>query len=238
MLRVWCVCVGDKYSDDYVYRLKAMVERNLEQPFEFTCLTDRAIPGVDCYLTPVNWPGWWQKLYLFKAATPGEKNLYLDLDVVVTGPLDDLVSDQLSMPSNWAQSGHGGCQSSVMAWSKNYERITASFDPDLLSDGVSGNYGYYGPKRLWGDQEFITDLMGDPVEVTSFGSPAPEYLTSLGVVTEMQGIKSYKYHCRNALPHDAKVVCFHGNPKPADVKDQWVINARSYTHEPINSLAS
>lgn len=220
MLRVWCVCVGDKYNDDYVYRLRAMVDRNINQPYSFTCLTDREIDGIDCYKTPVNWPGWWQKLYLFSAAIPGEKNLYFDLDVVITGPVDELVSDQLSMPKNWAQSGHGGCQSSVMSWGYNYSEITLAFNPDLLTDRQLGNYGYYGPKKLWGDQEFITDLMGSPVD----NAPAR--------IKTMHGIKSYKYHCLNGLPPTAKVVCFHGQPKPDQVNDQWVIDARRYSPKP------
>lgn len=224
MLTVWCVCVGDKYTDDYVYRLKAMVERNLSLPFSFVCLSDRAIPNIDCYLTPVNWPGWWQKLYLFEAAKDiGGHHLYFDLDVVISGPLDSLVSDSLSMPANWAQSGHGGCQSSVMAWSGDYSFITDSFDASELHNPVDGNFGYYGNKSLWGDQEFITDLLGDPGN---------------GVVNAMAGIYSYKYHCRASLPNDASVVCFHGKPKPHEVTDKWVIDARNCSLQPIDSLAS
>lgn len=223
MLTVWCVCVGTKYSDDYVYRLKAMVERNLSRPFNFMCLTDRAIPDVNCYLTPVDWPGWWQKLYLFKAANNvGGLHLYLDLDVVVVGSLDELISDQLTMPKNWAQSGHGGCQSSVMAWGRDYSNITAFFDPNQIGAPINGNFGSYGPKSLWGDQEFITDLMGEP---------------GAGVVRPMGGIYSYKYHCRAGLPQGAKVVCFHGLPKPDQVSDKWVIDARSYPLQPRDTLA-
>lgn len=213
MLKVWSVCVGDKYSDDYVYRLQAMVARNLLQPHEFYCLTDRAIPDVNCYLTPVDWLGWWQKLHLFEAAVTGQ-NLYLDLDVVVTGNLDRLLSRELSMPANWAQSGHGGCQSSVMSWSGDYSYITRAFNPGLLDGYRAGNFGFYGPKKLWGDQEFITDLLGDPGK---------------GIVKPMPHVFSYKYHCRDRLPADASVVCFHGNPKPADVSDRWVIDARHYS---------
>ena len=213
MLTVWSVCVGEKYSDEYVYRLKGMVRRNLKQQFSFVCLSDRAIPDVNCYLTPVDWPGWWQKLYLFEAARGLKgQNLYLDLDVVVTGKLDALMSDQLSMPANWAQSGHGGCQSSVMAWAGDYSHITKAFNPELLTAPQNGNYGYYN--GLWGDQEFITDLLGEPGK---------------GDVKPMPHIYSYKYHCRAGLPEDARVVCFHGNPKPHQVTDAWVLDARRYS---------
>lgn len=41
---------------------------------------------------------------------------------------------------------------------------------------------------------------------------------------EISGIRSYKRHCRDS-PGDARIVCFHGRPKPPDTegwaKDLW-----------------
>ncbi len=214
MLTVWCVCVGDKYGADDVYRLAAMVQRNLRAPYWFRCLSDREIPGIDCLIPEALWPGWWSKLLLFRHATEGA-HLYFDLDVVITGDITGLVSASLSLPKNWAQSGYGGCQSSVMAWSGDYSRIADAFDPAQLS-APAGNHGFYGPQQLWGDQEFITALMGAPGECH---------------VEPMHGIVSYKYHCRQGLPAGVAVVCFHGLPKPADVSDRWVVDARRHTRQ-------
>jgi hypothetical protein len=204
-LTVWCVCVGDKYTDEDVKILRRMVRYHLHQRHWFRCLSDRKIIGIDCLVVDP-WPGWWSKLKLFEA-TDGQ-NLYLDLDTVVTGALDGLLSKPLSMPLNWSLSGHGGSQSSVMSWGKDYSFLPAEFDPDQLSEPENGNYGYYGPGRLWGDQEYITERMGDQV-------------------VSMQGVYSYKYHCRQAVPCGARVVCFHGDPKPDKVSDRWVIESRS-----------
>ena len=44
---------------------------------------------------------------------------------------------------------------------------------------------------------------------------------------DINHMKSYKYHCGDGLPDDARVVCFHGRPKPADVSDGWVKQCRS-----------
>ena len=156
---------------------------------------------------PVDWPGWWGKLSLFKPGIATVTNLWLDLDVVVTGSLDDLVNDYgqcaLAMPLNWAQSGHGGCQSSVMIWkqSKYMLPIYKLFDPkDARWPPVNDGY-------LWGDQEWITKLRDDGViDVTPIN---PDW------------VKSYKYHCRNGLPKDCRVVVFHGDPKPDDVSESW-----------------
>lgn len=203
MLTVWTVCVGDKYPDEAVRVVKRMVAANLSQPHNFVCLSDRQIEDVHCLIPREIWPGWWSKLLLFRHAAGA--NLYLDLDVVVTGPLDDLVSTRLSMPANWAQSGHGGCQSSVMAWTNRYPDLCDQFDPSKLEPPVNGNCGAY--EGLWGDQEYITRELGTP---------------GGALIDAMPGIYSYKYHCRQGLPADARVVCFHGRPKPHEVSDPWV----------------
>ena len=198
---------GDKYSVDYVYALKRMVELNLTTPHEFICITSQPMPGVNCIQPECDYHGWWQKLQLFKPGLATGPSLYLDLDVVITGSLDGLVEQyagcELAMPANWAMSGHGGCQSSVMIWrGDTCHDIWQSFDYEADS------------KRLWGDQEFITERLGDP---------------GAGRITKItpSQIVSYKYHCRTGQPKDAKVIVFHGKPDPHEVSDKWVINARS-----------
>ena len=117
------------------------------------------------------------------------------------------------MPANWAQSGHGGCQSSVMSWDAdyaNYRWLADYFNVGELTEPMNGNCGYY--KGLWGDQEYITSQLGSPGKD----------------IVSMDGVYSYKYHCRDdgRPPEDAAVVCFHGNPKPSEVKEHWVQAAR------------
>lgn len=215
MLTVWGVCNGAKYSDEDVRILRAMVARNMREPHRFRCLADRPINGVDCLVLDEQWPGWWAKLQLFRVEQG--PSLYLDLDCVVVGALDDLLSDVLSMPANWAQSGHGGCQSSVMSWRGDYSWVAAQFEPSQISAPENGNCGAYGLRKLWGDQEYITSVAGDP---------------GGGIIRPMRGVVSYKYHCREGLPSGARAVAFHGDPKPAQVSDAWVRRARSFTAIP------
>jgi len=201
MITVWSVLWGDKYPVDYVYNLKRAVARNRSLPHPFKCITDAQLDGVECVKPICDYHGWWQKLQLFAPGMALWPSLYLDLDTVITGPLDILVLDyidsDLAMPANWAMSGHGGCQSSVMIWRGNScHDIWHRFDYEADS------------KRLWGDQEFITELYGDPGDkITRL--PANQ-------------IVSYKYHCRTGLPQDAKVVVFHGKPDPHEVNEDWV----------------
>lgn len=195
MLTVFCVYWGDKYAPGYVQRLHAMVSKNLTVPHRFVCITDSEHdwPGVE-KIKPMHpgWKGWWQKIQLFLYATG--PSLYFDLDVVIAGSLDYLVpytQHNLAAPANWAQSGHGGIQSSVLAWSGQYSTPYTLFDFERESG------------RLWGDQEFLTELLGNDF-------------------IKLPGVVSYKYHCQAGLPEGAAVVVFHGKPDPHEVGDEWV----------------
>lgn len=212
MLTVWCVCVGDKYSTNEILLLKKLVERNLSKKHRFVCITDRSVDGVETLAPPTDYPGWWSKIGLFKPGVATNTSLYLDLDVVITGSLNVLVDHYkhctLAMAWNWAKSGHGGCQSSVMVWRGNCaHQIYADFDPANAHWPPINR-----PGILWGDQEMITKLRD----------------SGKLLVTQIRKefIKSYKYHCQDSLPEQCRVVVFHGDPKPGQVTDRWVAEAR------------
>lgn len=102
MKQVICINWGTRYGPRFINRLYAMVARNITPPFSFTCFTDSAegvraevrclpLPPIAAEM-PVNTPGQWPKSRLW-----GEKLgdlegpvLFMDLDVVVTGNLDDM----------------------------------------------------------------------------------------------------------------------------------------------------
>ena len=198
MLTVWTGAWGGKYSDYYPQRLKREVAKHLTIPHQFKCLSDHDIEGVETVSLSVDWDSWWPKLSLFSGVARGA-SLWLDLDVVITGSLDELVMRymgcELAMPANWAASGHGGCQSSVMLWNGD---LTFPFD--------HFRYEIDAP-RLWGDQEYLTELRDRGlIDVTH---------------TDEMYVKSYKYHCRQGLPENCRVVVFHGLPNPADVREEW-----------------
>lgn len=208
MLTVWSVCTGHKYSPEYVYELQRKVEQHLDEPHEFVCLTEHEFSGINCIEPKVLYNGWWNKMQLFQLATG--RSLFFDLDVVITGSLDYLVPYtrcKLAAPMNWAQSGHGGIQSSVMAWSGELQGIYDWFEKDA---------NVY-QARLWGDQEFLTEYLDDD-----------EW-------TRIPYVGSYKYHCRQGLPLDLRVIVFHGKPDPHEVKDEWILPFTSTLNSRIKS---
>lgn len=207
-LTVWSLCWGTKYPDYYVQRLQLEVAKNLTIPHRFVCVTDRKIDGVET-IPPINdLPGWWGKLNLFSAGFDDQHNLWLDLDVVITGNLDSMVEtyrdSALATPWNWAASGHGGVQSSVMLWHRG--------GPLPIYQAFDHSIAYWPPRNepgvLFGDQEHITAERNKGFPVTRID---PDL------------VLSYKYHCRNGLPAGCQVVVFHGSPKPGDanVKEEW-----------------
>jgi hypothetical protein len=61
-----------------------------------------------------------------------------------------------------------------------------------------------------GDQEYISNIL-------AINKKRPVFFQDV-----VDGIYSHKRNCRNSLPTDARVICFHGRPRPYDVKEEWV----------------
>jgi hypothetical protein len=206
MLEVMCVLKsGGIYDAEWVRKLRDAVKRNLAQEHMFTCLSDVPVP---CNRIPLfdYWPGWWAKIELFKPGVILEPTLYLDLDTVITGPFDisALADIRFAMLRNFWTSEMVG--SGVMWFGGPPDHIVYqkfAKQPEAYMKHYSRNAD--GPYT--GDQAFIFDTLG----------PVIEHINPY-----LKGIKSYKFHCRKALPEDARLVCFHGDPRPPEVKTEWM----------------
>lgn len=117
-----CMKWGTLYGAEYVNRLYAMARYYTSGPIRFVCLTDRQEgirPEIECHDCPiVDIPlphrlRGWRKLSTY---APSEQLfgltgtwLFLDLDVVVTGSLDDFFTYQpeksFVVMQNWTQTG-------------------------------------------------------------------------------------------------------------------------------------
>jgi len=99
-MNIICMKWGDKFPAEYVNRLYAMVARNLSGDFRFVCFTENSsgirdeveiqgLPELD--LPPGSPERGWRKLTVFKKDFGGLSGptLFLDLDVVIVGSLDD-----------------------------------------------------------------------------------------------------------------------------------------------------
>ena len=94
---------GDKYDPVYVRKLQAGVKRHLTQPYRFIVFSDRPIDGVNTksinplYKNLLETKGCFVRLQMFSrewqtanGIERGERIVNIDVDSVITGPLDPL----------------------------------------------------------------------------------------------------------------------------------------------------
>ncbi len=177
MLTVACVLSpGPVYNVAHVSRLHMMAKRHLKQPHQFVCVTDSIFPG------------WWAKISLFKPARFHGRVLYLDLDVTVTGSLDELADFDAPfvLVKDWQRIGYN---SSVMSWDAGHlDRLYTEFtDDDMKIPG--------------GDQSYIWAKMPGAAK---FPKPWCRSFKRIVLMHEPTD--------------DMRVCVFHGRPKPWDVE--------------------
>jgi hypothetical protein len=212
---ILCMKWGERYTADYVNRLHAMVRRNLSGSYRFVCLTDDAKgvdPAVECFPIPfvVEDGGGpergWRKLATFEWPLYDLEGtaLYLDLDIVVVGPLDALFD------------------------------VTGPFriahDKRLSSRGISNSSVYRF--ELGAHRDILTTFQSDHATLVTQFRNEQAYLSAqlraAGQLEEWpaQWCISFKYDClptwplnyikAAAYPEPARVVFFHGHPKPPE----------------------
>lgn len=197
---------------EYIKRLANSVSRNLTVPHRFICFADdtsKVPKGIEARKLDVPWicrglP----KAYIYGAPftgcdiPEGTRILVFDLDMVITGNLDNLVS-------------HGR---QLVVRERGYRLPNYVPDGDLVfslagSDKAKRCAEYYfqeiknkGAKTNKGDEREILGWAG----ARCWGKICPGQVVS------------YKRHCRNGLPENARVVSFHGKPLQSQVGDDWV----------------
>jgi len=166
------------------------------------------------------WPGWWSKLEVWRPNIfeDDTRVLYFDLDTVIVGNLEDiakrdepwiLLGDFYRRPPKQEKIS---LASGLMMWTANEQA------------SIYKNFARTPQKimsHLRGDQDWIARQ--NPC-VALWERLVPGQVVS------------YKVHCSDGLPADARLVCFHGSPKPADVTDEWVFwNWRSIAPVPAGA---
>ena len=211
MITVATVCrSGSIYTPElWVDRLYHQVRKWMPAvAWQFRCLTDTPMPWLfthvgrevkawDGYATePLqqDWPGWWSKLELFRPGLFDGLVLYLDLDTLVLGSLEPLLSygGRFAALSDFYTPQIAA--SGVMLWQAGdvhlYER--ALKDPPIMSHERSDYWWnqFDTPDRL---QDLFPGLIG-----------------------------SYKADSLQEGPGDFSIVCFHGVPKQHQLPGTWV----------------
>jgi len=201
---------GEPMQAEYVARLKAGVERHFSAPHRFICMTDtpsRVPEGVE--MLPLGCKGW--RWNLRKMALYAPENglsgriLALDLDTIITGSLDDIASyrGRFAVLEDFYDKGR--CGGGVIS----FEAGTLSDDLywPIVLDRFKVNALTRGSERKWyraqmPGADFWQTMF--PGQIVSF-KPKPSEMLS-------------------AVPDDARMVCFHGSPRPHESDVGWLNN--------------
>jgi hypothetical protein len=190
-----CVKWGTKYGPEYVNILADMVARNCELPYQFWCFTDDPAGLAEDVIVrelPPGLDGWWNKIALFKPGTFPDKTrvLFLDLDVVVCGPIEPLINMR-GIAADWLQ---GGYNSSVMCWDAGeYRDVWEKYDagvPDVFHGDqdwltLRGGWKYLPPDWIVSYRLHATEWPPESAIVVAFhGEPKPHEVTT-GWVPDM-----------------------------------------------------
>ena len=195
------ICVwrwGRKYDGHYVERLKAGLKRHLAQEFTFAVFAPEA---EDEYLTKV--PGCFCRLRMFDPAWQEKHGLTgrivsIDLDVVVTGPLDPLFDrdDKFSIL-------HGGNAQNPCPYNGSMFMLRAGARPDVWRDFSLKRAGEIPHFEFPDDQAWFAHKIPDAAG------------WKVGIGSGVYAFQKPGWPKGDALPTDARIVVFPGWRDPS-----------------------
>lgn len=222
-LTIFCVCVGERYSTDYVRRLASMFGRHLRRPFHFVCAADKPEELVGSIPSPNGWSfeietieprkncwGWWQLMTAY--GNPGWAHgwqvMYVGLDTVITGDITDVVEERMTanrltllrdfselLPPDQHSVFRGSYADGVAFIPMG--GVPALWEEFLIQEPSIANTPY--PMHLW-----MTDVLKGRGIVPDFWQDVAPGLVCSFKWPEPKIIRK---------PREP-IVCFHGEPRP------------------------
>lgn len=221
MINILCLKWGTKYGPEYVNRLYAGIKRNTTVQFKFWCFTEDPT-GIRSEVNILPLPyadrldSWWNKLNLFSPDIPfipGTQIFYIDLDTLIVGNIDKLLSVRASKMVVLKDFYYGLVKSAgkvgsgLMTWKHGkYCHLWTKFitKPEKHIE-MAGTHG---------DQWWIEQKVSD---VLFWQELFPN------------NVVSFKVHCRKGIPENASIICYHGKPSipesmsQVNTVDKWTI---------------
>ncbi len=147
---------------------------------------------------PIDLRGWYNKLYIFKPGVLEGTSVYLDLDLVILGSLDDLFTTDSQF-----------CVLRDFFLPRDFNSSILYFQPEDMGVIWEEFVRRGCPVVKGGDQAFIESIR-----------PKADYFQD-----RLPGqVVSYKLQCQvTGVPDYARVLCFHGKPRPHQVEDICVL---------------
>jgi hypothetical protein len=187
-MKIICTHSGGEFTPGHVQALARQCAQ-FAPGHEFICITNHNIPGVATLpRTHPEWEGWWVEMEMFNPAIKGPI-LYLDIDTVIVGDMSHILArNELTVLQDAYR--HNEMQDSVML-------IPEEHRPDIWHHWLCNEAEWRGAK--WKMQTMLTRLWPTAAR---WQSVLPRQLVS------------WKVDCHGQVPLEARVVYFHGQPRP------------------------
>lgn len=188
---------GGEYRPEHVHALQAMFREHMPG-VPFMCLSDVDVPGVEVIPMEHDWPGAWAKLEVCRPDITGPV-LLCDLDMVIVGDLAPLVAD--TSRSIVLRDFYRGrrdptaVQSALML-------LTEADRAAVWAEWHARMEWHFAHSKYW-DQGVFEDALRDRALRWQDTHP--------GMVV---GFKTDLQRGGRPVPPDARVVAFHGQPRP------------------------
>ena len=218
------------YSVDWINRLYRGVYRHLSPPFRFVAFTDEIKglePGIESRnieqltFAPSLSGIWWKLAIMHPNANLNGTCLFLDLDTVITGNLDDFFTfpGRFCIIRNWIERRKQIFRHRPFIGNSSVFRFVADQEEHVVTSFIKNPTRANNRKLFRTEQAFMTAAVG---------------LNNITWWPE-KWVRSYKRHCLPpfplnrflppTIPQDTRVLAFHGNPKPSEVicgvPDKW-----------------
>ena len=222
-VNILCLKWGTRYPAEYANKLYRGVARNLKRPFRFFCCTDDA-EGLDSTIETIafpdnpgvkrGWPDILVKLMLTRNGFGGLQGptLFLDLDIVIMGPLDDFFDfepERFCIIHNWVNRRKQLLGRRPHVGNSSVFRFNAGLESDpIYQTFLKEMHRAEDRKQFNTEQAFLTYAAKDVVWWPD------------------EWVRSFKWNCRplfplNLLsaprqPKDCRILVFHGKPDPEE----------------------
>jgi len=203
---------GGEYLPEHVVQLYRGVQKHwridLLGYLHMICLTDMDFLqfGVENLPLIGGWPGWWSKMELFRPGIFGDL-LYIDLDTAIAGDLTDIASvGKLTVLRDFYhkdQPEKQGWVGSGLMYLPEESRAA------IWRHWIADPSAHMKRHQVGGDQKLLQELIGG--EANRWQDVLPGQVVS------------YKVHLRSKkhVPKGARIICFHGRPRPWEVEPIW-----------------
>lgn len=205
--------VSKELASKYVNNLYEGVCRWTKTPFKFVCFTNENLDlseGIEKRgFSMLTTKGVLPRMYMFskEAGLTGAQVLSLDIDLIITGSLDDLLSynGMFCTRKSWTRGEETLLDGDIMSFKADEKTESLFWNPIVaatpLVEALSGG----GRERFW-----VRHVMeGKHADTWQDLFPGQ--------------VVSYKHHVRGkkGIPNNTRIISCHGHPRPHQITDKW-----------------